>query len=76
MCDNEAARTLSEDALFHSRAKHIDIHWHYIRECTEAGDILVWYVPSADNIADILTKPLVAPVFKQLCSFLGICDFP
>lgn len=74
LCDNKAARILSEDQVFHSRSKHIDIRYHYIRECCENGSILVRYVPSAENVADILTKPLAYPQFKQLRSFLGLCN--
>lgn len=71
-CDNEAARILSEDQVFHSRSKHIDIRYHYIRECCKNGSIIVRYVRSEENVADILTKPLAAPQFVQLRSFLGL----
>lgn len=76
LCDNEAARVLSEDATFHSRAKHIDVRYHYIRDCTQSNHILVHHVPSEDNVADILTKPLSPAVFLRLRGFLGLCDFP
>lgn len=74
LCDNEAARILSEDQVFHSRSKHIDIRYHYIRECCQNGSILVRYVPSEENVADILTKPLAPAQFLKLRSFLGLCD--
>jgi hypothetical protein len=76
LCDNQAANALAEDPSFHARAKHIDVKWHYIRECTENGHITVSYVPSRDNVADILTKPLPGPQFLRLRSFLGLCDYP
>jgi len=76
LCDNQAANSLAEDPTFHAHAKHIDVKWHYIRECTENRHIAVSYVPSKDNVADILTKPLPGPQFLRLRSFLGLCDYP
>lgn len=40
------------------RAKHIDVRVHYIRELVRDGKIKVSYVPSEENDADFLTKPL------------------
>lgn len=76
MCNNYAALILSEDPSFHARAKHINTKWHYIRECTENELLLVHYVPSCDNVADILTKPLAPSLFLRLRSYLGLCYFP
>ena len=76
LCDNQATLVLAEDPSFHARAKHINVKWHYIRECTENGSIAVSYVPSRDNVADILTKALPAPQFTRLRSFLGLCSYP
>ena len=41
-----------------TRAKHIDIRHHYIREHVSNGKIKVLHVPSEDNLTGILTKPL------------------
>src|SRR5882762_2067298 len=76
LTDNEAALALTKDPRFHARTKHINIKWHYIRECHENGDIHVSYVPTKNNVADIFTKPLPAPAFLYLRSHLGLCDLP
>ena len=72
LCDNNAALILSKDPCFHAHVKHINTKWHYIHKFTEDGDICVSYVPSKDNVADILTKPLATPMFVCLRAFLGL----
>lgn len=74
LTDNEAALALSKDPRFHARAKHINTKYHYIRECSENGDIHVSYVPTKDNIADIFTKALPSATFRRLRDFLGLCE--
>jgi hypothetical protein len=76
LTDNDAAMALSKDPRFHSRAKHINTKWHYIRECVDNNFIHVTHVPSKDNVADILTKPLARPTFLRLRDLLGLCDLP
>jgi Reverse transcriptase (RNA-dependent DNA polymerase) len=76
LTDNESALALAKDPRFHARAKHINTRCHYIRECIDNSDIYLSYVNTDDNIADILTKPLAAPNFLRLRSFLGLCDLP
>jgi hypothetical protein len=58
LCDNNGARVLAYDPLHHTRSKHIDVRHHYIRERVESLDIVVKYIPSNDNIADVFTKAL------------------
>ncbi|XP_066926784.1 uncharacterized protein [Clytia hemisphaerica] len=55
--DNQGALALVKNPVKHTKAKHIDIRYHFIRECYDEGSILLDYVPSGDNVADIFTKP-------------------
>lgn len=57
-CDNQGALSLSENPEFHQRTKHIDIKYHYLRQEVARGHLDPWYVPSKENTADGLTKPL------------------
>ena len=38
------------------RTKHIDIKWHHVRDMIKDGDLVVMYVRSEDNLADIMMK--------------------
>jgi hypothetical protein len=71
-CDNQGAIALAKDNKYHSRTKHIDLRYHFIREAVEDGKINMKYVPTADNIADIFTKPLPKPTFKKHVELLGL----
>jgi len=57
-CDNASAIALALSTKGHQRAKHIDIHHHYIRERISDGQIALQHVPSVDNIVDVFTKAL------------------
>ena len=56
-CDNQGAIALSKNPTKHSKAKHIDIRYHFVRECYEKNVLKLKYIPSNDNCADIFTKP-------------------
>ena len=70
--DNKSAIALAKNPVFHDRSKHIDIRYHYIRECITRKDVQVEYVKSQDQIADIFTKPLKFEDFVRLRNLLGL----
>jgi hypothetical protein len=57
-CDNQPAIKLAEDDNYRARTKHIDIHYHFIRQIVASGAIKLLYCPTEDMAADILTKAL------------------
>jgi hypothetical protein len=63
---NRGAKALSENPVHHSRVKHIDIRYHYIRDCVFEGLIKLTFVPSENNLADIFTKSLDRTKFVDL----------
>ena len=68
--DNAGSIALVKNPVFHNRTKHIDIRYHFTRECVTSGTITVDKVPTSQNTADILTKPLSKHIFCRLRSTL------
>ncbi|GAB2300803.1 hypothetical protein Dimus_038636 [Dionaea muscipula] len=75
-CDNLSAIALSSNAVFHSRIKYLDIDYHFIREKVQQKDLTLQYVPSDEQIADILTKGLSPRLFFQHCANLHLSCGP
>lgn len=56
--DNQSAIDLANNPVFHGRSKHIDIRYHFIRECVEQGEVVIKHVRTEDQRADVLTKAM------------------
>lgn len=65
-CDNIGAVYLSSNPVLHSRTKHVALDYHFVREQVQNGTIAIRFISSADQIADILTKPLAKGPFLFL----------
>ncbi|GJU69774.1 zinc finger, CCHC-type containing protein [Tanacetum coccineum] len=72
--DNISAIALVKNPVFHGRSKHIDIRYHFIRECVENGHINVEHVSGELQRADILTKALPRLKFVTMRQMLGVQD--
>ena len=72
--DNQSAIALSQNPEFHKRTKHFNVKLHYQRAVLEAGDIKIGYVPTQEEAADGLTKPLTLSLFKRFLEQLGMKD--
>jgi hypothetical protein len=57
---------MSRNDVHHSRSKHIDIRYHFIRDEIRSGRVQVEWVPSDRQLADILTKALLPRIFIRL----------
>jgi len=65
-CDNDAAVRIAEDSVLHSNTKHFRVKLHYVCDQVRMGELNILRVPSADNVADILTKSLNRTAFESL----------
>ena len=63
-CDNVATIALIKNPMCTSKAKHIDIIHHFVRERVESGQLSFKFVSWEDNVADLFTKPLAWPAFQ------------
>ncbi|GJS96978.1 retrovirus-related pol polyprotein from transposon TNT 1-94 [Tanacetum coccineum] len=57
--DNASAIAISNNLVLHSRTKHIDMRYHFIRDHILKGDIELHFVPTDLQLTDIFTKPLL-----------------
>ena len=73
-CDNTSAINLTKNPVMHSRAKHIEIRYHFIRDHVACHDVCLEFVPTSDQLADILTKPLPKDQFYKIRRELGILE--
>ena len=71
-CDNLSSIQLAKNPVFHARTKHIEVHYHYIRERVLAGDIDLQYVGTSVQVADIFNKALGLDKLRQFSVDLGL----
>ncbi|KAL7617208.1 hypothetical protein Lser_V15G00876 [Lactuca serriola] len=70
--DNKSALELMKNPVFHGRSKHIDVRFHFIRECVENEEIEVAHVDGKEQKADMLTKALTRVKHEEMCRMIGI----
>jgi hypothetical protein len=75
-CDNERTVALinKEDAAFDTKLRHVDIHYHWVRQEAQAGRITVRWVPTAQMVADGLTKCLTRQKHENFIRLLRMAD--
>lgn len=70
--NNSGAKALAKNPLHHSRTKHIDARHHFIRECVNWSLFKVCHVPTADMLANMLTKPLPRVMLQKHRFLFGL----
>ena len=71
-CNNVGATQLSSNPVFHFRMNHVAVDYHFLRDQVQSGALRVAYVSSADQLADLLTKPLPHSQFQKLQVKIGL----
>jgi hypothetical protein len=71
-CDNQGAIALAHNPEHHARTKHIDIQYHFVRNCVEDGSTKLEYCPTEDMVADGLTKALGPERHRKLARMMGM----
>ncbi|GKC03280.1 hypothetical protein Tco_0994890 [Tanacetum coccineum] len=70
-CDNASAIAIYNNPVLHSRTKHIDIRYHFIRDHIMKGYIKLHFILTQYQLANSFTKPLDEPTLKRLIIKLG-----
>ncbi|GJR67771.1 hypothetical protein Tco_0013836 [Tanacetum coccineum] len=71
-CDSKEAIAISCNPVQHSRTKHIDVGYHFIKEHVEKGIVELFFVGTEYQLADLFTKALPEDRFKYLVRRLGM----
>jgi hypothetical protein len=71
-CDNRGCIANLRNPVYSKYTKHIAIAFHFAREAIAKGQVDILYVPSGQNQADLLTKPLVKPLFVKHRNTFGL----
>ena len=56
--DNTSVIALAKEAHLHARTKHIDVHYHFVREHVEDSTFEIMHIPTGEMLTDGLTKAL------------------
>ena len=70
--DDQGAIALARNPIVHSRTKHIDIRFYFIRKAQEGGIINIVSCPISEMVADLLTKPIPCGQFEKLRTLMGM----
>ena len=70
--DSQSAMRLAINPEFHSRTKHVDVKFHFLREQVVLRSIDIQFIPTQQQIADIMTKALTPNQFRRLRDLLTL----
>ncbi len=74
LADNQATIKMNSNFVNHSRVKHIDTSYHYVRNKVEEEAIRLKYILIDQMVADGLTKPLESGKFLRFRSVMGLAS--
>ena len=75
-CDNTSAISLTRNPIQHSRTKHIEIRHHFIRDHVQKSDVMIEFIDTLHQLANIFTKPLNKDRFYTIRGELGMMNAP
>jgi hypothetical protein len=65
---------MADNPVEHSRTKHVDIWYYFLRDQQQRGNTKIAYVSTHNQLADIFTKPLDEKTFSKLRNELNVLD--
>jgi hypothetical protein len=73
-CDNISSILLASNPVYHAKTKHIEVHYHFIREKVLTKEIDLIHVSTEDQVANIFTKALGTNKLKKFRKMLGVLE--
>ena len=70
--DSQGVVALARNPVHHNASKHIEVRYHFVRECVTRGKLSLEKVATAENVADAMTKSLPADRFRSLREVMGV----
>ena len=74
-CDNQSTIAMTKNLIYHSRTRHIETCYHFLRELVAKEDIKMEYCNTSEQVVDVFIKPLPLKKFMDLRDLLGVGDF-
>jgi hypothetical protein len=71
-CDSQSTIFLEKNPAYHSKTKHIDVQYHFVRDMVESNKVLLEKVDTLENIEDSLTKSVSVVKFSWCREAMGI----
>lgn len=72
--DNQACLAWASNPVSSNKTKHMDVRFHLVRDSVARGEVRMVFVPTAEMVADGLTKALPGPAFLAFRKALGVRD--
>ncbi|OIT26191.1 retrovirus-related pol polyprotein from transposon tnt 1-94, partial [Nicotiana attenuata] len=71
-CDSQAAIAYTKDPKYHSKTKHIDIKYNFVRDIVKSEEVNLQYIPTREMLADPFTKAISRDLFEKHVKALGL----
>ena len=73
-CDRQSAIFLAKNSAYHSKTKHIDVQYHFVRDIVEDKRVLLVKVDTLKNVVDALTKYVSTQKFSWCREIMGVVE--
>jgi len=73
-CDNISSILLANNPVYHAKTKHIEVHYHFIREKVLAKEIDLIHVSTEDQVDDIFTNALSTDKLRKFRKMFGVLE--